>query len=61
MFWYIVACLVSGIGGFFIAALLGAGKVADLEARNWYLDFENSRLREKLKQYRAEEIREDGG
>jgi hypothetical protein len=61
MFWYIAACLVSGIGGFFIAALLGAGKVADLEARNWYLDFENAALKRKLEEYRAEEIKEDGG
>jgi hypothetical protein len=47
--------------GFFLAAVLGAGKVSDLQSDNIRLNLENARLRERLIKQAVRDIREDDG
>lgn len=58
---HIIAWFIGAFFGFLLSSMLGAGKVDDLYRRISSLEYENLNLRDRLKRYRAEEIKEDEG
>ena len=48
MWWYFICLVIGGMIGFFTAAVLGAGKVTDIERDRAYYQDECVKLRARL-------------